>query len=154
MARKGPTHTSPPDPQLWQSRRGNEKEKEQKDLSSPSWFSRKILHPTWGSELWLLQEIEHFGVWNETVFATSVDCRKSRHRSVGFLRLSRGFTGQLEFSTSARRGTPWNKNWQHFYEHWYYQEIIGTFLVIQWLRLHSYSPVGSLVRELDPTCHN
>ena len=105
----------PPDPQLWQSRRGNEKKKEQKDLNSPSWSSRKM-HPTWGSELWVLQEIWHFGFWNETIFATSVDCRKSKHWSVYFVRLSRGFTGQLEFSTSARRGTLWNKKWQHFYD--------------------------------------
>ena len=37
---------------------------------------------------------------------------------------------------------------------------LGTFLVVQWLRIHtpnaggSGSQVRSLVRELDPTCHN
>ena len=33
----------------------------------------------------------------------------------------------------------------------------GTSLVVQWLRLHapnSEGAIGSLVRELDPTCHN
>ena len=33
----------------------------------------------------------------------------------------------------------------------------GAFLLVQWLKLHAANPWGSgcsLVRELDPTCHN
>ena len=35
--------------------------------------------------------------------------------------------------------------------------ILGTFLVVQWLRIpapNAGAQVWSLLRELDPTCHN
>ena len=50
-----------------------------------------------------------------------------------------------------------DRAWGNFV-YWYSQKCLGvTFLMVFWLRLctpNAGGPVRSLVRELDPTCHN
>jgi len=73
-----------------------------------------------------------------------------------------GMTEQIYYYSVGR----WNGEWEVgcrkiWGSHWHMNGIssqeTGDFLVVQWLRLHTPHAgawVSSLVRELDPTCHN